>query len=70
MSDGRQWLDSEGRFLFGKYGPQGAHAGEYVESDSVPASYLTWIIENVPASDIAEDDLEVIESQLAWKRRR
>ena len=30
----RQWLDSEGRFLFGK------HAGEYVESDSVPASYL------------------------------
>lgn len=64
----RAWLDSEGRFLFGE------HAGEYVESDSVPASYLSWIIENVPVGDddggIAEDDLEVIENQLAWKRRR
>ena len=60
----RQWLDSQGRFLFGK------HAGEYVESDTVPASYLEWIIENVPVSDIAEDDLEVIEAQLAWKRRK
>jgi hypothetical protein len=63
-SSPRPWLDSEGRFLFGK------HAGEYVESDSVPVSYLEWIIENVPTSDIAEDDLEVVESQLAWKRRR
>lgn len=60
----RQWLDSQGQFLFGK------HAGQYVESESVPASYLTWIIENVPVSDIAEDDLEIIESQLTWKRRR
>lgn len=64
VDSAKTWLDSEGRFLFGK------HAGEYVESDSVPASYLEWIIENVVASSIAEDDLEVIEAQLAWKRRR
>lgn len=59
---GKDWLDKSGRFLFGK------HKGELLEevADIAP-HYLLWIMEEV--DDISDEDREVIEAQLAYRKR-
>ena len=59
---GREWLDRDGAFLFGKY------KGEIVERVCLDdPGYINWIIDNV--EDIVEEDLDMIKTQLAHSRR-
>lgn len=56
----REWLDVDGRFLFGK------HEGESIERvRRDDPGYLRWIVETV--EDICEGDREIIQAAL---RRR
>lgn len=60
---GREWLDRDGAFLFGK------HRGETVEKVSRDDSgYLRWVVETI--EDIVEEDRDVIETMLQRRRRR
>lgn len=60
---GREWLDRDGAFLFGKY------QGENIEWVSYhDPGYLRWIVETV--ENIAEEDKDVIETMLQYGRRR
>ena len=62
----KPWLDSEGRFKLGKYGPQaGSRIGQYVEDVAVEdPGYFGWILDNV--DDIDPDDRDIVE---AWFHR-
>lgn len=63
---GRSWLDSEGRFLFGKHGPTAGLEGESIERvRREDPGYLRWIVECV--EDICEEDRDIIAAAL---RRR
>lgn len=62
-SSDRSWLDSSGRFIFGKY--KGSLAEDIVQDDS---SYIYWIINNV--ENITEEDREVLSQLLQYGRRR
>lgn len=60
--DGREWLDSDGCFLFGKC------KGESVEDVACnDPSYLRWILEKV--EDIHHEDRDVIETALQYRKR-
>lgn len=62
----REWLDSGGYFLFGKYGPPNpAHVEDVAREDP---SYLRWILENV--EDINHEDRDVIEAALQFGNRK
>lgn len=67
--DGREWLDSDGCFLFGKYGSVGGLQGDFVENVAKnDPSYLHWILENV--EDIFHEDRDVIETALQFRNRK
>jgi hypothetical protein len=59
--DQREWLDSEGFFIFGK------HNGEDVNrvAESNPG-YLRWILDDV--ANIADEDIGVIRAALEYSR--
>ena len=52
---GKDWLDSSGRFLFGKY--RGSSVEEIVSDDP---DYLHWILDTV--TDISREDRQIIAS--------
>lgn len=58
----RDWLDSRGNFLFGKY--KGDPAEEVAQEDP---SYIKWIIEKV--DDCSDEDKEVLSSCLQFRSR-
>lgn len=60
-SSSRDWLDSRGNFLFGKY--KGDPAEEVAQEDP---SYLQWIIDKV--DDCSDEDREVLLSCLSFRR--
>lgn len=66
MRDGREWLDSGGYFLFGKYGPPNPAPVEDIARED--PSYLKWILETV--EDIHHEDRDVIETALQFRKRR
>lgn len=61
MRNGKDWLDSRGDFLFGKY--KGESLEDIRETDP---GYLRWIVEAV--NDISDDDREIIETSLKLGR--
>lgn len=66
MRDGREWLDNDGCFLFGKYGPPSPSSVEDVAHED--PSYLRWILET--AEDIDHEDKGVIETALRFNGRK
>lgn len=62
----REWLDSDGCFVFGKYGPPNPASVEDVARED--PSYLRWILENV--EDIDHEDRDIIEVALQYGNRR
>ena len=66
MPNNREWLDSGGYFIFGKYGgPNPAPVEDVAKEDP---SYLRWILENV--EDLDHEDRNVIETALAFRKRK
>lgn len=66
VKESREWLDSGGYFIFGKYGgPNPASVEDVARTDP---SYLRWILENV--EDIHHEDRDVIETSLQFRKRR
>lgn len=63
LRDGREWLDDDGLFLFGKC--QGYHVEDVARDDP---GYLHWILENV--EDIYHEDRDVIETAIQFRKRR
>jgi len=61
MSD-KDWLDSRGNFLFGKY--KGKSLEDVRDDDP---GYLRWIVQEV--EDISEDDREIIETIVRLRYR-
>lgn len=59
----RDWLDSTGRFLFGKYE---GRTIEYVAMTD--HSYIKWVVEAV--EDISDEDREIMKSHLSFLSRR
>lgn len=66
IRDGREWLDNNGYFIFGKYGGPNPAAVEDVARED--PSYLRWILENV--EDIYYEDRDVIETALQFRKKR
>lgn len=63
------WLDSSGRFRFGKYGPTGKDPGELIEYVAkVDPGYLEWVLESI--ENLPDDDREIMEAHLARRRKR
>lgn len=58
----KDWLDSSGRFLFGKH--QGKLA-EYVAQTDY--AYVRWVVDNI--EDISEEDREILASLLSFRRK-
>lgn len=68
MSYSREWLDSSGRFMFGKYGPTSHDDGELAEDVArEDPSYIRWIVNDV--EDISDDDREVLSQYLTYASR-
>lgn len=66
MNYASEWLDSDGYFIFGKYGePNPASVEDVVREDP---SYLRWILESV--EDIHHEDRNVIETALQFRKRK
>lgn len=60
VKESREWLDSGGYFIFGKYGgPNPVSVEDVARTDP---SYLRWILESV--EDIHHEDRDVIETSL------
>lgn len=66
MRESREWLDSSGYFVFGKYGPPNPASVDDVAKED--PSYLRWILENV--EDIDHEDRDIIEAALQFRKRR
>lgn len=67
-SRSRDWLDSEGRFLCGKYGPREGNLGASAEFIAVKDfRYIIWILENV--DNISEEDRKILSTLLKYKSR-
>jgi len=60
--NGKDWLSSDGSFLFGKY--RFALVEDIARDDP---GYLRWILDNV--EDISDEDRIVIETTLQYSRR-
>lgn len=57
----RDWLDDDGNFLFGKYGPHGGMSGDSAEDVAQDdPGYIRWILEEVV--DISDEDHSVLTS--------
>lgn len=56
------WLDSGGRFKFGKY--RGSLAEDIATDDP---QYVQWIVDTV--EDISDDDREILSQLLAYRSR-
>lgn len=63
---GREWLDNDGNFKFGKYGPPNAKSVESVAEND--PSYLRWVLENC-GDDMYHEDRDIIETALEFARR-
>lgn len=64
----RDWLDSEGRFLCGKYGPKDGNPGQYAEFVAVKDfRYIMWILEFV--DNVSEEDRNILRTLLKYKSR-
>lgn len=64
----RDWLDSSGRFLCGKYGPKDGNPGASAEFIAVKDfRYILWILDNV--DNISEEDRKILETLLKYKSR-
>lgn len=61
-SASRDWLDSGGRFKFGKY--RGSLAEDIARDDP---QYIQWIVDKV--EDISEDDREILSQLLAYRSK-
>lgn len=61
-STSRDWLDSGGRFRFGKY--RGSLAEDIAKDDP---QYVQWIVDTV--EDIFDDDREILSQLLAYRSR-
>ena len=69
-----QWLDDEGRFVRGLYGPQGklGKDGQRYLSDIIHTSrgvgYVKWLLSGVdgPENGVCDEDMEVLQ---AWYDR-
>lgn len=63
FTSGKEWLDSEGNFLFGK------HEGEFIGAVArLDPDYLQWILNTV--EDIDHEDRQIIESYMNRRGER
>jgi hypothetical protein len=60
----RDWLDSSGRFLFGRH--RGRTVPQVLQDDT-GADYIRWALDN--ADDMSEDDRQILESYLKMRGR-
>lgn len=67
-SRSRDWLDSDGRFLRGKYGPKDGKPGSSAEFIAVKDfRYILWVLENI--DNISEEDRKILSTLLKYKSR-
>jgi hypothetical protein len=64
----KEILDAEGRFRFGKYGPNEKRSVglSTFEVKSINPGYLSWVLENI---DLIDEDEKIISSVLKWGQR-
>lgn len=61
-STGKNWLDSDGYFIFGKY--KGISIEDVVREDP---GYIKWIVND--AEDISDEDREIMSQHLKYRGR-